>query len=88
MTKGLLFLQDKDRVKPYQKGGTHGPEKDMLKTQYSYWGIILPLAYSGFSILLLKGFFDGIPNEFINTVRLDGSSEIGIFRFLSLFLQS
>jgi len=50
----------------------------------SYWGIILPLAYSGFSVLLFKGFFDGIPDELINAARLDGSSEIGIFRRIIL----
>jgi len=56
---------------------TRFPSINMLNT---YWGIILPFAYSGFSVLLFKGFFDGIPNELINAARLDGSSEIGIFR--------
>ena len=57
------------------------PHINMLNT---YWGIILPLAYNGFSVLLFKGFFDGIPNELINAARLDGSSEIGIFRRIIL----
>ena len=50
----------------------------------TYWGVILPFVYSGFSVLLFKGFFDGIPDELINAARLDGSSEIGIFRRIIL----
>lgn len=50
----------------------------------SYWGVILPLVYSGFAVLLFKGFFDGIPDELINAARLDGASEIGIFRRIIL----
>jgi len=60
---------------------TRFPSINMLNT---YWGIILPFAYSGFSVLLFKGFFDGIPDELINAARLDGSSEIGIFRRIIL----
>lgn len=50
----------------------------------TYWAVILPATYSAFNILLFKGFFDGIPNEFINAARLDGASEIGIFRRIIL----
>jgi len=50
----------------------------------SYWAVILPATFSGFSILLFKGFFDTIPNELLNAARLDGASEIGIFRRIVL----
>ena len=48
----------------------------------SYWGVIIPASYSAFNFLLFKGFFDGIPDELISAARLDGASEIGIFRRL------
>jgi len=50
----------------------------------SYWAVILPLMYAPFSVLLFKGYFDGIPNELINAARLDGASEFGIFRRIIL----
>lgn len=50
----------------------------------SYWGVILPMVYNGFAVLLFKGFFDGLPDELINAARLDGASEIGIFRRIIL----
>lgn len=46
----------------------------------TYWGVILPSLYNAFNILLFKGFFDGISNELISSARLDGASEISIFR--------
>mgnify|MGYP001025654751 CR=1 FL=1 len=46
----------------------------------TYWAVILPGGYAAFNLLLFKGFFDGIPDELINAARIDGASEIGIFR--------
>jgi len=57
------------------------PSINFLNT---YWAVILPSCYGAFNFLLFKGFFDGIPNELINAARLDGSSEIGIFRRIVL----
>lgn len=50
----------------------------------SYWAVILPTIANAYYVLLFKGFFDGIPNELINAARLDGSSELGIFRRIIL----
>ena len=50
----------------------------------TYWGVILPASYGAFNFLLFKGFFDGIPDELINAARLDGASELGIFRRIIL----
>jgi len=50
----------------------------------SYWAVILPASYNAFNFLLFKGFFDGIPDELINAARLDGASEINIFRRIIL----
>jgi len=50
----------------------------------SYWAVILPAIYNPFYLLLFKGFFDMIPHELINAARLDGASELGIFRRIVL----
>jgi len=60
---------------------TRFPTHNFLDT---YWAVILPGLYSAFSFLLFKGFFDTIPDELINAARLDGASEIGIFRRIVL----
>ena len=50
----------------------------------SFWAIILPTGFSAFNTLLLKGFFDSIPDELVNAARLDGASELGIIRRIIL----
>jgi len=46
----------------------------------TYWGVIFPVSFSPFYVLLFKGFFDGIPSEIINAARIDGARESSIFR--------
>jgi len=46
----------------------------------TYWAVIFLGMYNAFNFLLFKGFFDGIPDELINAARLDGASELSIFR--------
>jgi len=55
-----------------------------ISLKNTYWAIILPAGYSAFNTLLLKGFFDAIPDEMINAARLDGASELGIIRRIIL----
>lgn len=47
----------------------------------SYWGVILPQAAGlvPFGILLLKGFFDGIPRDLFDAADLDGASSVKQF---------
>jgi ABC-type sugar transport system, permease component len=45
----------------------------------SWAGVWLPEAASAFNILLLKSFFDGIPNDLMEAARLDGASTWTIF---------
>lgn len=45
----------------------------------TYWALILPGAASGFSIFLLKGFFDSLPPELYEAATLDGASDITLF---------
>ena len=45
----------------------------------TYWALILPGAASGFSIFLLKGFFDSLPPELYEAATLDGASDLVLF---------
>jgi multiple sugar transport system permease protein len=53
----------------------------MLNT---FWALILPGAANGFSIFLLKGFFDGLPKELYEAAELDGASETEMFTKICL----
>lgn len=48
----------------------------MLNT---YWALILPGMANGFSIFLLKGFFDSLPKELYESATLEGASEMKMF---------
>jgi multiple sugar transport system permease protein len=50
----------------------------------TYWAIWLPAGVSAFNIFLLKGFFDGLPNDLMEAARVDGASEVKIFISLVL----
>lgn len=43
------------------------------------WALILPGAAAGFAIFLLKGFFDGLPQELYEAAEIDGASEFTLF---------
>lgn len=45
----------------------------------SYWALVLPGMASGFSIFLLKGMFDGLPQDLYEAAMLDGAGEAIIF---------
>lgn len=45
----------------------------------TFWALILPSLASGFSIFLLKGFFDSLPKELYEAGILDGASEMAMF---------
>ena len=42
----------------------------------SYWAFWLPAGADGFTIFLLKGFFDGVPKDLLEAGRIDGASEL------------
>lgn len=48
----------------------------MLNT---FWALILPGAANGFSIFLLKGFFDSLPRELYEAAEMDGATEAQMF---------
>lgn len=44
----------------------------------SYFGIIIGFAVNGFNIILLRNFFEGVPNSFEEAARMDGANEFHI----------
>jgi multiple sugar transport system permease protein len=50
----------------------------------SFWALVLPGLASGFSIFLLKGFFDSLPKELYEAGILDGATEITMFRRITI----
>ncbi len=45
----------------------------------TFWALVLPAAADGYFIFLLKGFFDSLPKEIIESATLDGVSETRLF---------
>ena len=41
--------------------------------------IVLPASVSAYNIILMKSFFEGIPNSLYEAAELDGASPMGIF---------
>lgn len=55
----------------------------MLNT---FFALILPTLANGYSIFLLKGFFDSLPSELIDSARIDGAGELTIFWSITIAL--
>lgn len=45
----------------------------------SYWSLILPGLVSAFNVIVLRSFFMNIPGEIIESARIDGAGDLGIF---------
>jgi multiple sugar transport system permease protein len=45
----------------------------------TFWALIIPGLVNGFSIFLLKGFFDSLPKELYEAADIDGANEWQIF---------
>lgn len=50
----------------------------------THWAVVLPIVFQAFNFLLFKGFFDTIPDSVIQAARVDGGSELNIFRRIVL----
>jgi len=48
------------------------------------WALILPSAISAFNLVILRGFFIGIPQELMDAARIDGAGEWRILRSIVL----
>jgi multiple sugar transport system permease protein len=58
-------------------------EFNMLNT---FWALILPGLGNGYSIFLLKGFFDSLPQEPYESASIDGVGEFRIFWQITMSL--
>lgn len=52
----------------------------------TFGALVLPGIANGFSIFLLKGFFDSLPQELYDAAAIDGASEVRIFMDITLRL--
>lgn len=50
----------------------------------TYFALILPGMANGFSIFILKGFFDSLPKELYEAAQLDGAGELTMFARITL----
>lgn len=52
---------------------------NVLHIQDTLWALILPYGVSAWFTMLMKGFMDGLPFEIIESAKIDGAGEWGIF---------
>ncbi len=52
----------------------------------TFWALVLPGLANGFSIFLLKGFFDSLPKELYEAAEIDGASEWRMFWIITMSL--
>lgn len=45
----------------------------------SYWGIMFPGLMTGFGVFLMRQFFLGVPDDYLDAARIDGVGEFAIF---------
>ncbi|MCA0755904.1 carbohydrate ABC transporter permease [Paenibacillus sp. N4] len=45
----------------------------------SWWSLILPVVTNAWTVLVLKSFFQGIPQELEESAKIDGCNDMGIF---------
>lgn len=50
----------------------------------SIWALIIPVLVNAFNVVVLRAFFQGIPQELIDSALIDGASEWQIFRKIVL----
>lgn len=48
------------------------------------WAVIIPSGFNAFNFLYFKGYFDSLPNSVLQAARVDGGSELNIFRRIVL----
>ena len=51
---------------------------NMLSLKNTYWSVLLPGAISAYNMMIVKNFFQGIPQELEESASMDGCTDIGI----------
>ncbi len=55
-----------------------------LGMQNTYWGLIIPESLTAFGVFMMRQFFYALPNDYIESARIDGANEYVIFMRLAL----
>ena len=50
-----------------------------LGMQNTYWGLIIPESLTAFGVFMMRQFFFSLPNDYIESARIDGANEYMIF---------
>ncbi len=48
-----------------------------LKMKDTYWAVLIPGAISSYNLMIVKNFFQGLPQELEESARIDGCNELG-----------
>ena len=51
---------------------------NMLGLKNTYWSVLLPGAISAYNLMIVKNFFQGIPQELEESAAIDGCTDLGI----------
>ena len=51
---------------------------NMLNMKNTYWSVLLPGAISAYNMMIVKNFFQGIPQELEESASIDGCTDVGI----------
>ena len=51
---------------------------NILNLKNTYWSVLLPGAISAYNLMIVKNFFQGIPQELEESASIDGCTDIGI----------
>ncbi len=51
---------------------------NMLHLKDTYWSVLLPGAISAYNMMIVKNFFQGIPQELEESASMDGCTDVGI----------
>src|SRR5262249_20975619 len=54
----------------------------------TFAALVIPAAANGYSIFLLKGFFDSLPKDLYESASLDGASELRMFGTIAMPLSA
>jgi multiple sugar transport system permease protein len=47
--------------------------------QNTYWGLIIPESLTAFGVFMMRQFFFALPNDYMESARIDGANEFMIF---------
>ncbi|WP_419716652.1 carbohydrate ABC transporter permease [Bacillus infantis] len=45
----------------------------------SYWSLILPVAINAFNLIIMRNFFQALPDSLEESAKMDGCSDLGVF---------